>query len=77
MSRKRSSGNAGNSPAIYEGRIRAAYSGDQLPTTQQLETELNRERYKRNYRSALRCTIYTLITVSAVAVLVAVLLLTQ
>ena len=71
MSRKKSK----SSRDEYVGGIRVAYSADQLPTTQQLEAELNRERYKKNYRSALRSTIYTLITVSAVAVLVAVLLL--
>ena len=71
MSRKKSK----RSSDVYVGGIRAAYSADQLPTTQQLEAELNHERYKTNYRSALRGTIYTLITVSAIAVLVAVLLL--
>ena len=42
-----------------------------IPTTEQLETELNRVRYKRRYRSVLRSTVYTLITVAAVSVLVA------
>lgn len=41
------------------------------PTTQQLETELNRVRYKNRYSSVLRSTIYSLITVAAVAILVA------
>lgn len=41
------------------------------PTIQQLEAELARERYKRRYKRVLRSTIYTLITVAAVAVLVA------
>lgn len=41
------------------------------PTLQQLESELKRVRYKRRYRSVLRSTIYTLVTVAAVAVLVA------
>lgn len=41
------------------------------PTVEQLERELNRERYKHRYHSVLRSTIYTLITVAAVAVLVA------
>ncbi len=45
------------------------------PTLDELEQELKRERYKRRYFSVLRSTIYTLITVSAMAVLVAVLLL--
>ena len=41
------------------------------PTTEQLEGELKRVRYKRRYRSVLRSTIYSLITVAAIAVLVA------
>ena len=41
------------------------------PTTEQLEKELNREKYKKRYFSVLKNTIYTLITVSACAVLVA------
>lgn len=41
------------------------------PSYEQLEAELNRIRYKRRYRSVLRSTLYTLITVAAVAVLVA------
>ena len=45
-----------------------------LPTPQQLEAELNRSKYKNRYRSVLRSTVYTLITVAAVAVLVATLL---
>ena len=51
------------------------YSAQELPNTQQLESELKRVLYRRNYRVVLRSTIYTLITVSALAVLVAVLLL--
>ncbi len=46
-----------------------------FPTADQLEKELNRERYKRNYSSTLRSTIFTLITVAAISVLIAVLLL--
>ena len=45
-----------------------------LPSSQQIEDELNRTRYRQRYRSVLRSTIYTLITVAAVAVLVATLL---
>ena len=45
-----------------------------LPSSQQIEDELNRTRYRQHYRSVLRSTIYTLITVAAVAVLVATLL---
>ena len=43
-------------------------------TREQLEAELRRERYKRSFAFTLRNTIYMLITVAAVAVLVAVLL---
>ena len=42
-----------------------------IPTTQELETELNRVRYKIRYRSVFRSTVYTLITVAAIAILVA------
>lgn len=42
-----------------------------LPTTQQLEAELQRVRYKNRYGSVLRSTVYSLITVAAVAILVA------
>lgn len=42
-----------------------------VPSTEQLETELKRVRYKRRYRAVLRSTVYTLITVAAVSVLVA------
>ena len=41
------------------------------PTIEQLEGELKRVKYKHRYRSVLRSTIFTLITVAAVAVLVA------
>lgn len=43
----------------------------EIPTAGQLEAELKRVKYKSRYRSVLRSTVYTLITVAAVAVLVA------
>lgn len=46
-----------------------------IPPVQELEQELKRERYRVNYLKTLRSTIYTLITVAAVSVLVAVLFL--
>ena len=46
-----------------------------IPPIEELEQELKRVEYKGRYRTVLRSTIYTLITVSAIAVLVAVLLL--
>lgn len=42
-----------------------------FPTVEQLETELNRIHHKKRYRSVLKSTIYTLVTVAAIAVLVA------
>lgn len=42
-----------------------------VPTTQQLESELKRVRYKRKYRAVMKSTVYMLITVAAVAILVA------
>ncbi len=41
------------------------------PTTGQIEAELRRVKYKKRYRSVLRSTVYTLITVAAIAILVA------
>lgn len=47
----------------------------ELPTVEELEKELQRERYRKSYGRVFRSTIYTLITVAAVAVLVATLFL--
>ena len=44
-------------------------------TTEEIERELKRVRYNERYGMTLRSTVYTLITVAAIAVLVAVLLL--
>ena len=44
-------------------------------TTEQIERELKRVRYNERYGRTLRSTVYTLITVAAVAILVATLLL--
>lgn len=46
-------------------------SAMEVPDLTWLEEELKRERYRRRYRRVLLSTIYTLITVAAVAVLVA------
>lgn len=43
----------------------------EFPSVEQLEEELNREKYKKRYNQVLRSTIYTLVVVAAVAVLVA------
>ena len=48
-----------------------ARNTQEKPSVEQLEAELKRERYKNRYRTVLRSTVYTLITVAAVAVLVA------
>ena len=42
-----------------------------MPNISQLEAELKRVQYKRRYRTVLRSTVYTLITVAAIAVLIA------
>jgi len=57
--------------------LRNAYSklGTDFPTTEQIEKELKREQYRISFRRVLRSTIGILITVAAVAILVAVLLL--
>ena len=47
----------------------------ELPSSAALAEELARERYKHSFRRAVKTTVFTLITVSAAAVLVAVLLL--
>lgn len=41
------------------------------PTVEQLQAELQRVEYKKRYRTVLKSTIYSLITVAAVAVLIA------
>lgn len=46
----------------------------EMPTTEQIEAEFRYENYKNRYSRVLLSTIYTLITVSAIAVLVATLL---
>ncbi len=42
-----------------------------MPEISQLEAELRRVQYRRRYRTVFRSTVYTLITVAAIAVLVA------
>lgn len=41
------------------------------PSADQIEAELKRVKYKSRYRTVLRSTVYTLITVAAIAILVA------
>lgn len=47
----------------------------EAPTLEQLEAELKKEQYKRNYGRVLRSTAFSLLVVAAAAVLIAVLLL--
>ena len=42
-----------------------------MPSVEQLETELKREKYKNRYYLVFRSTVYTLVIVAAVAILVA------
>lgn len=44
---------------------------DRLPTTAEVEAELKRVRYRNNFNRVLRSTVYTLVTVAAIAILVA------
>ena len=53
----------------------APISPDQLPSSELLERELKQERYRRRFLRTMRNTVFGLITVAAVAVLVAVLFL--
>lgn len=46
-------------------------SMNERPSVQLLEAELNRVKYRQRYRVVLKSTVYTLITVAAIAVLVA------
>lgn len=46
----------------------------ELPSVAQLEAELKREKYRGRYKTVLRNTVFTLVTVAAAAVLVATLL---
>lgn len=48
-----------------------AKNTQEIPSVAQLEAELKREKHKKRYITVLKSTIYTLITVAAVAVLVA------
>lgn len=47
------------------------FSNIELPCVEQLEKELSRRNYRHRFGKVMRSTIYTLITVAAVAVLVA------
>lgn len=53
--------------------MKRQFTPDRLPSVEQLENELRRERYRRNYNRVLRSTLFTLISVAAVAILIAML----
>lgn len=56
-------------------RIRTSRSVSDVPTVQQLEVELERERYRTRYAKVLRSTVYALVIVAAVAILISTLFL--
>ena len=64
-----------NERAIEDQAPPEQLNGRGVPSVDQIEVELNREKYKSNYAKAMRSTVFSLITIAAVAVLVAVLLL--
>lgn len=51
--------------------VKSARKTRDMPSVKQLEAELGRVKYRSRYRTVLRSTVYTLITVAAVAILVA------
>lgn len=53
------------------GKKKAGAKSVKKPPLKDLEGELQRERYKIRYRRVLRSTVFTLVTVAAVAILVA------
>ncbi|MDO4617186.1 MAG: signal peptidase I [Lachnospiraceae bacterium] len=60
---------------MFKGLKKPEKKPIEVPTVDQLEQEYERVRYNRRYRSVLASTIYALVTVAAVSVLVATLLL--
>lgn len=52
-------------------REEASAGASGLPSTEQIQSELNRVRYRSSYSRVLLSTVYALITVSAIAILVA------
>ena len=60
---------------MRQGKSKKLRTPSEMPSLEQLEAELKREKYRRRYGYAVRSSLYALITVAAVAVLVATLLL--
>ena len=56
-------------------RKKQTFIPEEAPTLEQLEAELRKEQYKRNYGRVLRSTTFSLLVVAAAAVLIAVLVL--
>lgn len=56
-------------------KARNTIRAEDLPTTEELEQELQRVRYRKSYISVMRSTVLTLATVSLISILIAVLLL--
>lgn len=50
--------------------VKSARKTRDMPSVKQLEAELGRVKYRSRYRTVLRSTVYTLITVAAIAILV-------
>lgn len=59
----------GNSKSSDRRRAEADFV--RLPSTKQVQTELERVKYRSGYSRVLRSTVYTLVTVAAIAILVA------
>ena len=56
-----------------KGEMNVGENSSKAPTVEMIETELEKEQYKRNYSRVLRSTIYILIVVAAATVIIAVL----
>ena len=57
---------------IQGSRMKKRQIEVEAPTLEQLEAELKKEQYKRNYGRVLRSTIFSLLVVAAASVLIAV-----
>lgn len=55
-------------------KLRQRLDVSQIPTVQQFESELSRVRYRQRFSKILKSTVFTLITVAAIAVLISTLL---
>ena len=70
VSSRESAGSGSGKPA-KAGKAQKSQKPLQRPPLKELEGELQRERHKIRYRRVLRSTVFTLVTVAAVAILVA------